>query len=346
MYYSTVWGKQIDAMPLQMDGQSHERHVGILIEDGHFFSAVSAIVEAFQLANLPTPIVSGQRPYRVSLLSRLGGNVISSSMIATRTRSLEMYSLHDFHALFVANHDMRAMPDSCEWLSRWLSKLDGIKYDRDRNAQCFGTNSKSGSRSRTTVFWFGHPGSEEHATSKRAAQLALEQIARDHTDDSSIKITVNVSPPVQMIASRESGDLSSRPVSRKIRESCRWIRENFASDISVSVAASLAAMSVRNYVRRFKNECGVTPLEYVMRIRFEAVLSMLVETELPFDKIARHCGLGNGDRMGRLFRKRYVMSPTAYRELYGTKGPLTPGEASPISGNILNSRLYGHQHDA
>jgi AraC-like DNA-binding protein len=327
VYYSTVPTKQSNAMPLQMGGKSHEHHIGILIEEGHYFAAVSAIIKAFQIENISVPTAGGKRPYRVSLLSRLGGKVISSSMIATSTSSLDTYSLRDFDALFVANHDMRAMPDSREWLLRWLSKLDGIKYGRNRIAQCRGIDLTSSPRSTNPVFWFGHPGSEEYATTKRAAQLALEQIARDHTDDSCIKIAVSLSPSVHMIANPRSDDLSSRPASRRIRESCRWIRENFTSDISVSAAAAVTAMSERNYVRRFKSECGVTPLEYVMRIRFEAVLSMLVETELPFDKIARRCGFGSGDRMGRMFRKRYDMSLTAYRELYGAKGPVTPGES-------------------
>jgi transcriptional regulator GlxA family with amidase domain len=327
VYYSTVLEKQSDAMPLQMGGKIHDRHIGILVDEEHYFAAVSAIIEAFQMANISMPTAGEKRPYRVTLLSRLGGKVISSSMIATSTRSLDMYSLRDFDALFVANHDMRATPDSHEWLLRWLSKLDGIRYGRNRIAQCGGVDLTSSPRSTIPVFWFGHPGSEEYATTKRATQLALEQIARDHTDDSCIKIAVSVSPPVQMIANPRSDNLNSRPASRRIRESCRWIRENFTSDISVSAAAAVAAMSERNYVRRFKSECGVTPLEYVMRIRFESVLSMLVETELPFDKIARRCGFGSGDRMGRLFRKRYDMSLTAYRELYGTKGPVTPGES-------------------
>jgi transcriptional regulator GlxA family with amidase domain len=324
VYYSTVLAEQSDAVRLQMADKTHERHIGILIEEGHFLSAVSAIVRAFQTANLSMPIARGKPPYRVSLLSRLGGNVISSSKIAIPTRPLEMYPHHDFHALFVANHDMRAMLDYREWLSRRMSKLDGITYDRNRIAQSCDLGVSSSLRAKISVLWIGNAGSEEYAATNRAAQLALEQIASDQANDSSMKMTVNELPPVQMIAGPGSSDVSSRPASRRIRESCRWIRENFANDISISDAAALAAMSARNYARRFKEECGVTPLEYVTRIRFEAVCSMLVETELPFDKIARHCGLTSGDRMGRLFRKRYDMSPTAYRELYGTTGSMTP----------------------
>ncbi|MGO4314074.1 AraC family transcriptional regulator, partial [Pseudomonas sp. KB_15] len=47
----------------------------------------------------------------------------------------------------------------------------------------------------------------------------------------------------------------------------------------------------------------------------------LKETDLPVDKIARRCGMGNGDRLATIFRKRFELSPTAYRNLDKTALP-------------------------
>ncbi|WP_245254255.1 helix-turn-helix domain-containing protein [Paraburkholderia sp. LEh10] len=91
------------------------------------------------------------------------------------------------------------------------------------------------------------------------------------------------------------------------------MRNNYSGPISVANAAQYAAMSKRNYQRRFKVEFGITPLEYLLRTRFEAVCSMLEDTELPIDKIARCCGMGDGNRLGRIFKARTGMSPTQYR---------------------------------
>jgi transcriptional regulator GlxA family with amidase domain len=49
------------------------------------------------------------------------------------------------------------------------------------------------------------------------------------------------------------------------------------------------------------------------RTRFEIICRLLVETDLPVDKIARRCGMGNGNRLGRLFRKRFGVSPMIFR---------------------------------
>ncbi|EGD03974.1 AraC family transcriptional regulator [Burkholderia sp. TJI49] len=66
-------------------------------------------------------------------------------------------------------------------------------------------------------------------------------------------------------------------------------------------------------MRRFKNEIGVTPTEFVLRVRLEKACCMLVETDLPADKVARRTGLGSGDRLAKLFRQHLSMSPTEYR---------------------------------
>jgi transcriptional regulator GlxA family with amidase domain len=117
------------------------------------------------------------------------------------------------------------------------------------------------------------------------------------------------------VANAHSEMQALRGTAGRIHKSTQWMQENFDSDIGVSDAAAVAAMSSRNYQRRFKSEVGVTPLEYLIQLRLDATRSMLVDTQLPVDKIARCCGMGNGDRLRRLFRKRYGMSPTMYREL-------------------------------
>lgn len=98
-----------------------------------------------------------------------------------------------------------------------------------------------------------------------------------------------------------------------IRMAAHHLRVNSENRISIADAAQAAAMSERNFLRRFKNEIGVTPTEFVLRIRLEKACRMLIETDLPADKVARRTGLGSGDRMAKLFRQHLQTSPTEYR---------------------------------
>jgi len=108
-------------------------------------------------------------------------------------------------------------------------------------------------------------------------------------------------------------DVGTPTVREKIRASARWIEANCERAISVVDAAQVAAMSERNYLRRFKHEMGITPSEYLFRMRLDLVCHLLTETDLPVDKIARRSGMGNGDRLAKIFRKRLLISPTEYR---------------------------------
>jgi transcriptional regulator GlxA family with amidase domain len=161
------------------------------------------------------------------------------------------------------------------------------------------------------VFWIGSHSIPAWAV--KAAQMALTQIASDHGEDVSVRIASSLPTFVSEVAKAHSEMPGVGGTDDKIHNSTRWMRENFDSDIGVSDAAAVAAMSRRNFLRRFKSELGVTPREYLMQLRLDAIRSMLVDTRLPADKIARRCGMGNGDRLRRLFRKRYGMSPIVYR---------------------------------
>ncbi len=119
-------------------------------------------------------------------------------------------------------------------------------------------------------------------------------------------------------------DPGTSSVRDKVRASARWLKSNCERPISVADAAQVAAMSERNYLRRFKDEIGITPSEYLLRARLDMVCRLLIETDLPVDKIARRNGIANGDRLAKIFRKRLRVSPTEYR-LRNRQGPARAG---------------------
>jgi transcriptional regulator GlxA family with amidase domain len=292
------------------------RQIGILIFDGHCLSSTGIIGEAFQLANALVRFASAQPTYQVSLLSEHGGYVTSSSSISVWTQRLDAHLLRDFHALFVASTEVRGGQGSDSMFLRWMSGAEFANRPVDRFAKdsAYDAGTSSINKPAVPVFWFGEGHVSGYLSNQAPAQMALDLIATDLSEDISSRIARSLQPSVADVGRTRCDDLSLNTAVDKIHESTRWINENFSNDISVSDAAAVAAMSTRNYLRRFKDELGVTPFEYLTRLRFDAVCSMLLETELPIDKIARHCGMGNGDRLGRLFRKRYGMPPTAYRE--------------------------------
>ncbi|CAN0626041.1 protein of unknown function [Burkholderia multivorans] len=108
--------------------------------------------------------------------------------------------------------------------------------------------------------------------------------------------------------------LNERPISERMRDVAEWFSSNLDKPVTVQQAAAVAAMSERNLLRHFTREIGTAPRAYLMQIRLKRACAMLVDTALPADSVARRCGLGNGERLARLFRQHFDKTPTEFRK--------------------------------
>lgn len=283
------------------------RHIGLLISQDCSMAIVGMVADALRLANDVARTNRHSTPYELSLLSCAGGTIDISFDLSIRTKTLDQYELSDFHALFVVRPDDRTRGGADEFAS-WLSGQHTFASAFAENPLFPGASF----RPRVPVLVL-----EERSTAIGAARTApldvvLAQIERDLGAEASRTIARAFNPPAVQRVRAEVGDLGMT-TRQKVCDSARWMRDNFSGPISVAHAAEYAAMSKRNYQRRFKAEFGIAPLEYLLRARFEAVCLMLEDTDLPIDKIARWCGMGDGNRLGRIFKERIGMSPTQYR---------------------------------
>ncbi|MEM5438818.1 helix-turn-helix domain-containing protein [Paraburkholderia diazotrophica] len=283
----------------------------MLISHHCSMAAVGAIGDAFRLANEFDHGNGEHLPYRFTVLSESGGFVTGGSCFSIWTQKLDQYRLADFHALFVARGSEGAAQNNealVSWLSRQGSNVPGGMQPK---LEAFTPPAQSS----VPVFVLDDGVSETRPAGPTPSEMALLQIERDLNAEIARRVARALQTNVPERVRPDAEDLNIATTTEKIRESARWIRENYSKPISVGLAAESAAMSKRNYQRRFKSEFGMTPLEYLLRTRFEVVCSMLIETDLPIDKIARRCGMGDGNRLGRIFKLRYGVSPTHFRAL-------------------------------
>ncbi|MFM0340771.1 helix-turn-helix domain-containing protein [Paraburkholderia fungorum] len=296
-----------------------------------------AIGDAFRLANEFKRAGGDEPPYRLSVLSDEGGLVTSSSNILIWTHSLERYSLADFHAFFVVCRDATETMEPNDRFLSWISRQGSIASFGMPHGANLTVVCKNRSQSTVPVFLFERCG-DASSSSVTPADLALAQIERDLNSVTARKIARVLQTNYVDQNKPELDDASMTTTTEKIRESGRWIKENYSKAISVAKAAEFAAMSKRNFQRRFKCEFGLTPLEYLLRTRFDFVCTMLRSSDLPVDKIARRCGMGDGNRLGRLFKERYGMSPTQFRtqqHIESEERWLTPEDGCDTATEVL-----------
>jgi transcriptional regulator GlxA family with amidase domain len=95
-----------------------------------------------------------------------------------------------------------------------------------------------------------------------------------------------------------------------------WVRNNLQADLSVDSLAQQARMSRRNFVRAFRRETGMTPIQYVEAVRVEMARGLLEETNLPLQRVALRSGFANTEGLRRAFVRRLGVRPLEYRSRF------------------------------
>jgi transcriptional regulator GlxA family with amidase domain len=104
-----------------------------------------------------------------------------------------------------------------------------------------------------------------------------------------------------------------------IRDLQSWILENLARDLSVEKLAERVAMSPRNFTRVFTRETGTPPAKYVEQARLDAARQHLEQGTEGLEQLAMTTGFGNGLNLRRVFERNLHLTPTEYRERFGSR---------------------------
>lgn len=95
-----------------------------------------------------------------------------------------------------------------------------------------------------------------------------------------------------------------------------WALAHLDSELSVAVLARHAHMSLRTFNRRFREETGAAPGNWIRQRRIDHARELLESRDIPVDEVARLAGLGTGGNLRHHLRRGVGMSPSSYRKVY------------------------------
>jgi transcriptional regulator GlxA family with amidase domain len=99
-----------------------------------------------------------------------------------------------------------------------------------------------------------------------------------------------------------------------------WLADHAATDLTLADIAAHAGMSTRSLNRRFREQTGTTPLQWLHRQRVRQAQYLLENTTHSVDRIAGQVGFGSPTAFRERFKRVVGTSPNSYRAAFATNG--------------------------
>ena len=95
-----------------------------------------------------------------------------------------------------------------------------------------------------------------------------------------------------------------------------WALERLGEPLDLRAMAQHASTSVRTFTRRFREETGSSPNQWLTGQRIEQARRLLESTDLSVDQVALRCGFGTAVSLRQHLHAVVGVSPGAYRRMY------------------------------
>ncbi|WP_293752449.1 helix-turn-helix domain-containing protein [uncultured Paraglaciecola sp.] len=95
-----------------------------------------------------------------------------------------------------------------------------------------------------------------------------------------------------------------------------WLEKHMVENINMEKVVDEFGLSMRNFIRRFKDATDQTPIQYLQNLRIEKAKHLLESSKMAFDQITLHAGYEDGNSFRRLFKEKVGVTPSAYRKRF------------------------------
>ena len=133
------------------------------------------------------------------------------------------------------------------------------------------------------------------------------------------------------------------------RETITFIRTNLANNIKVEDLSQRMKLSENQFRRKFKEEFGVTPQQFILRARLQATGNLLRNGTKPIAIIAAECGFSDQSYFTKQFKPFFGETPLQYRRRWSNSWNTHGGIVINYLTFFLSSKkrwwFYGAVHD-
>lgn len=158
---------------------------------------------------------------------------------------------------------------------------------------------------------------------KKSISSLMERIVEEKKEDNAYKELMMEILTVELMltlsrAMKKEWEANLQVRTGKARElvilARNYIDANYESGITVANAASYVFLSQGYFTRAFRDEFGISPMNYLMKKRIDKACELLENPEIKVSGIAIQAGFSSPQRFNVAFRKQMGKTPLEYRK--------------------------------
>lgn len=100
----------------------------------------------------------------------------------------------------------------------------------------------------------------------------------------------------------------------RVEKAILYIESNYTEKITADDIAKSAHLSRFHFIRIFRSCTGLTPMEFVTKLRIEKAKSLLLITGMSLAIVALSCGFSSQSHFTRTFKAHHGQTPGQFRK--------------------------------
>lgn len=148
----------------------------------------------------------------------------------------------------------------------------------------------------------------------------LIRVCSSGSEDKNIFADLNLKELlIRLIQSQHLQQVISTSGSNQSRQQfvLKYIHEHLTDKIAVDALSRKVYLSRNVFFKWFKDQFGITPLEYINRERVNMAKRMLADRNNSVNKVSAECGFSDANYFIRTFKKMEGITPKAYQMISG-----------------------------
>ncbi|WP_399085247.1 GlxA family transcriptional regulator [Streptomyces sp. BBFR2] len=182
-----------------------------------------------------------------------------------------------------------------------------------------------------TVLYIDHGDVATSAGAAAGIDLCLHLLRADHGAGYAARVGryLGVPPHREGGQTQFTAEAPLRGAEPSLAPLLDWVSGRLGTRVSVAEMAARLRVSPRTLARRFAEQVGTTPGQWLLARRISAARTLLEETDLPVEAVAVRVGLSSATNLRRRFHDALGTTPAAYRRAFRHRRPAP----APVAGD-------------